>query len=79
MTAEKNPTFEEALARLDEIVRGLEEQKTPLDTSLTLFEEGIALVKICTKLLDDAEQRVKILTRDESGQVVEAPFIGDKS
>ena len=76
---EQNITFEEALARLDEIVRGLEEQKTPLDSSLALFEEGVGLVKICTQLLDNAEQKVKILTRDENGQVTEAPFVGEKS
>ena len=78
MSQEKMPNFEEALARLDEIVRGLEEQKTPLDASLALFEEGVGLVKLCTQLLDNAEQKVKILTRDETGQVIEAPFVGEK-
>ncbi|HBE13137.1 MAG TPA: exodeoxyribonuclease VII small subunit [Clostridiales bacterium] len=76
---EKKLCFEEALARLDEIVKGLEEQKTPLDVSLSLFEEGVGLVKLCTRLLDEAEQKVKILTRGEDGQVTEASFVGEMS
>ncbi|HAZ19061.1 MAG TPA: exodeoxyribonuclease VII small subunit [Clostridiales bacterium] len=76
---EKKLCFEEALARLDEIVKGLEEQKTPLDVSLSKFEEGVGLVKLCTRLLDEAEQKVKILTRGEDGQVTEASFVGEMS
>lgn len=64
-------SFEMAMARLEEIVRALESGNTPLDTSLSLFEEGVALVKLCNSRLDHAEQRVKILTVGENGAVVE--------
>ncbi len=70
---EKNETmtFEAAMARLEEIVRMLEGGNAPLDTSLTLFEEGVALVKLCNSKLDTAEQKVKILTDAGDGTLVE--------
>ena len=57
----KELTFEAALARLEEIVRALDGGSAPLDESLSLFEEGVRLVKLCSGKLDGAEQRVKIL------------------
>lgn len=64
---EKEYTFEQALARLEEIVRGLENGSLPLDRSIELFEEGNALVKLCTEKLDTAEQKVRILTESATG------------
>ena len=71
---EKKPTFEEALGRLNEIVAALEDGTAPLDRSLALYEEGIALVRFCGEALDNAERRIKILTRNEAGEVTEADF-----
>ena len=64
-------TFEVAIARLEEIVRTLESGSAPLDTSLALFEEGVSLVKLCNSRLDTAEQKVRILTLGEGGELVE--------
>ncbi len=64
-------TFESAMARLEEIVRMLEGGSAPLDKSLTMFEEGVALVKFCNSQLDQAEQKVKILTATPDGTLVE--------
>ena len=58
----KIPTFEEALKRLEEIVKSMESSEVALDKSLAMFEEGVSLVKICTEALDRAEQKVKMLT-----------------
>ena len=55
--AKKTPSFEEAMARLETIVRSLEKGDAPLDQSLTMFEEGTALIRTCTRLLDEAEQK----------------------
>lgn len=66
--------FEEALARLEIIVRTMEQGDIPLDTSLLLYEEGIALVRRCTRELDEAEQRVKILQRTETGEILPTDF-----
>lgn len=61
-----NMKFEEALKRLEEIVRALEGGESPLDASLELYEEAVALVKVCNHLLDAAEQRVTMLNRTET-------------
>lgn len=58
----KDITFEEAMARLEEIVKYLESGNAPLDKSLEVFEEGVALVKLCNQKLDSAEQKVRFLT-----------------
>ncbi len=60
-------SFEEALARLQQIVGGLENGSVPLEESLTLFEEGVGLVKLCNEKLDRAEQKVKILLQKGEG------------
>ena len=66
-------TFEEALARLELLVRTLESGKEDLDSSLAAFEEGISLVRFCTEKLENAEQKVKILLSGEDG-IYETPF-----
>lgn len=71
---EKKMTFEEAMARLDEIVNALERGDAPLEASLTLFEEGTALIKSCGKLLDTAEQKVIKLQKGSDGKPVESLF-----
>ena len=67
--AKSEPTFEVALARLEEIVHALDGGDAPLDKSLALFEEGVSLVKLCQNKLDTAEQRVKILVRGDEGKL----------
>lgn len=71
--SQKNPTFEENMARLEQIVRAMERGDVPLEESLKLFQEGTALVKTCGKLLDDAEQQVtKIVTLADGSPAEEA-------
>jgi exodeoxyribonuclease VII small subunit len=67
-------SFEQAIARIDEIVRTLEKGDAPLEKSLTLFEEGTKLIKFCGKLLDGAEQKVVKLQKGSDGTPEEAPF-----
>ncbi|MBQ3126370.1 MAG: exodeoxyribonuclease VII small subunit [Clostridia bacterium] len=70
------PSFEQALARLEEIVRALEVGQAPLDGSLALFEEGISLVKLCNRQLDEAEQKIKLLQAAPDGSMTETDFGG---
>lgn len=74
----ENMTFEEAMARLEIIVRSLENGSAPLDDSLALFEEGISLVRFCNDKLERAESRIKILTMGESGEMTETDFVPEK-
>lgn len=76
INTENKMTFETALSRLEEIVRMLESGNAPLDKSLELFEEGVALVKKCNSQLDNVEQRIKILALGENGETVEKDFVG---
>ena len=73
--AEEKMTFEAAIARLEEIVRALESGNTPLDESLSLFEEGVHLVKLCNERLDGAEQKIKMLTFTSDGEAVETDMV----
>ena len=70
----KELNFEEAMARLEQIVRALEGGNVPLDESLTLYEEGVKLVKLCSSRLDNAEKRIKILVDGGNGTLVEQDF-----
>ena len=71
----KNMGFEEALARLEVIVRSLESGSAPLDESLALFEEGISLVRLCNDKLENAQSKIKILTAAGDGSVSESDFV----
>ena len=75
----ENMKFEEALAALEKIVSSLENQTAPLDESIELYEKGISLVRRCTKLLDDAEQKLGLLSRNESGEVVVKDFAAENA
>ena len=67
-------SFEQALARLDEIVRSLESGDMVLSESLSLYEEGTGLIKTCSKLLDQAEQKVVKLKKGPDRLPVELEF-----
>ena len=69
--AAKKPTFEEAMARLETIVAGLEKGDVPLEEAMGLFEEGTALMKQCSQALDKAEQKVAKLISAADGSPVE--------
>ncbi|MBK1718534.1 exodeoxyribonuclease VII small subunit [Thiocystis violacea] len=56
------PTFEQALAELEEVVDALEKGEMSLEDSLAAFERGVGLTRVCQQALDTAEQRVRILT-----------------
>jgi exodeoxyribonuclease VII small subunit len=68
------PDFETALKRLEEIVKKLETGELSLDSALELFEEGVKLSRFCHTKLDQAERRVEILLKSESGQMRAVPF-----
>jgi exodeoxyribonuclease VII small subunit len=70
--------FEDALKRLEQIVDQLEGGDLPLEESLKVFEEGVALARCCGKYLEEAEKRIELLTRDESGLLKPEPFEWDK-
>ena len=72
--AAKNLSFEQSLGRMDEIVRHLEKGDLPLSESLKLFEEGTGLLCSCSKMLDEAEQKVVKLRKGADRLPEELPF-----
>lgn len=65
--AEKGPSFEKALERLEEIVEQLDDGNLPLEKSLALFKEGTKLAKLCKAMLAQAEVQVKEALADVDG------------
>ncbi len=74
MTTDKNSknkkdlTYEEAVKRLEEIVNRLENAEIPLEESLSSFQEGIALSRLCREKLAEIEYKVEYLLKEEQQQ-----------
>ena len=66
--------FEEALKKLETIVEGLEDGDIPLEESLEKYEEGVKLVRLCQKKLEQAKKKIEILVKTKDGKVKIEPF-----
>lgn len=66
--------FEDALERLESIVEELENGELSLEESLSIFEEGIKLSRLCTKQLDEIERKIEVLIKGEDGELRAIPF-----
>lgn len=73
--AKKKQSFEEALERLEEIVRNMEAGELTLDDTVKLYKEGVELASFCGEKLNDAVQQVNILSTTLDGQLEEKPFV----
>lgn len=71
--------FEDALSKLEGIVEELERGELSLEESLSAFEEGIRLSRICSKQLDEAERKIEILIKGEDGQLQITDFAPEAS
>lgn len=74
----KEPTFEEGLGRLEELVAALEDRALSLDKALAAFEEGLTLSAALRRKLDEAAGKVEILTRNQAGGLDSRPFNDDE-
>jgi exodeoxyribonuclease VII small subunit len=72
----KQPPFEEALSELESLVETLEQGEQSLEESLKSFERGVELTRTCQKALDEAEQKVRILSSESEVAELE-PFKDD--
>jgi exodeoxyribonuclease VII small subunit len=66
----EEPTFEQALQQLEQIVLKLEKGELPLEESLSLYEEGIRLSRLCHGKLEEAEGKIEMLLKDPRGEPV---------
>lgn len=73
----KEMTFEQNMARLEEIVKAMDRGDVPLEESLKLFQEGTELIRNCSALLDKAEQEVNKISVSADGSPIEEAFADD--
>jgi len=66
--ATKKIPFEKAMSELEDIVNKLEQGEVSLEDSLKNFERGIELTRNCQSALEEAEQKVHILTQTQDGK-----------
>ena len=71
---DNNISFEEALSRLEEIVRQLEKGELSLEESLEQYANGVKLSQICLTKLDAAEKKLTKVLSEENGKLVELPL-----
>ena len=72
--ANKASSFEASIARLEAIVKLLENGEASLDEAIKLYSEGVKLVGECNKRLDETEKKIKLLTVGADGETTEADF-----
>ena len=71
--------FEKAMSRLEQIVEELEKGELDIDRSLEFFEEWIKMSRVCSKKLNEAEQKIEKLTKNQKGELVAELFpVGDE-
>jgi exodeoxyribonuclease VII small subunit len=66
--------FEQAMKRLEAIVEQMESGELPLEDLIGRYEEGMKLVKVCQERLASAEERIEIITRNNTGKPVIKKF-----
>jgi len=72
MAAKK--TFEEAMTQLEDIVKELESGQLPLEKAIKKFEQGMKHANFCFDKLDETEKRIKVLLKDNQGNIKENFF-----
>lgn len=75
--SDESPTFEEAMARLDEIVNQMEEEQLPLEDMVSVYEEGVKLLKLCRSRIEGARARVERIQASADGASL-TPFDTDE-
>ncbi len=64
-------SFEESLVALENVISELEKEDLSLERALTIFEQGIILMRKCDSHLKNAQGKVKELLKGENGEFVE--------
>jgi exodeoxyribonuclease VII small subunit len=72
--AECPARFEDLLHELEAIVKDLETGRLTLEESLERYQRGVTRLKRCYELLDAAEKKIEVLSRDDDGNIVFAPL-----
>lgn len=73
-SASEDPSFEDALKRLESVVEAMESDDLPLEQLLTRFEEGTRLVRVCQARLGEAELKIQALEKNLAGEPALRPL-----
>ncbi len=76
--ADEKLSFEDALAKLEALVRDVEEGKIGLEDSIRRYEEGVKLLRRCRSILAEAEMKIQKLQTTAEGEVRAEPFDSEK-
>ncbi len=71
-------SFEKAITLLEEIVEKVESGEIPLEEAIDQYELGCKLIQRCKKILQDAERKIEILSKDIDGNFKSEPFEPDQ-
>ena len=66
--------FEKAFKELQDTVAALEQGDLPLDECLAKYEAGVKALRLCRQILDEAEKKIEMLTKDEKGNLATKNF-----
>ena len=64
---ENKLTFEQAMEKLEETVTKLENAKGGLNDTVQLYEEGVRLAAMCNSMIDEAQQKITVLSKTTEG------------
>jgi len=70
----KEPNFDEALKRIEQIVEQMESGEMDLDAMIAAFEEGQRLIRLCSGKLNEVERRIEVLVKNSAGVETAGPF-----
>ena len=73
MAEKKSADFEQSLERLEQLVEEMESGELSLEAMIGHFEEGSRLVELCTRKLNEVEQKIEKLVKKD-GELAETPF-----
>ena len=72
-------SFEEGMARLEEIVKNMENGSVPLEQMIGNFEEGTALAAVCHRKLSGLKKRIDVLGKNPAGGTMWKNMDGESS
>lgn len=72
--SKKKDSYESSIERLNDIVRALDAEETPLEDSMKLYAEGIEIVEKCVRDLSEAQTRIKELRLRSDGVFEQLDF-----
>lgn len=70
----KEPKFEDALKKLEEIAGRMGEEGLSLEDSIKMYQEGMELSSFCNSKLDEAEKKISMIRKNSEGKLIETGF-----